>query len=68
MRKSAMDRQEKPARKPSETTDTRGLSQVVFVLGGIAIIVGGLWMLYMGDAPYHPQDQVTRDSFSLIGN
>lgn len=63
-----MGRQEKPARKPSETADKRGMSQVVFILTGLAIIAGGIWTLYMGDAPYHPQDQVTRDSFSLIGN
>ncbi|MGJ8555859.1 MAG: hypothetical protein ACSHW6_02380 [Sulfitobacter geojensis] len=44
------------------------MSQVFFILTGLAIIAGGIWTLYMGDAPYHPQDQVTRDSFSLIGN
>ncbi|OAN96164.1 hypothetical protein [Sulfitobacter geojensis] len=63
-----MDRQEKPAREPSETAEKRGMSQVVFVLTGLAIIAGGIWTLYMGDAPYHPQDQVTRDSSSLIGD
>ncbi|WP_281992898.1 hypothetical protein [Sulfitobacter geojensis] len=63
-----MDRQEKPAREPSETAEKRGMSQVVFVLTGLGIIAGGIWTLYMGDAPYHPQDQVTRDSSSLIGD
>lgn len=39
----------------STASDARGLSQVIFVAVGLTIIVGGLWMLYMGDAPYHPE-------------
>ena len=35
--------------------DQRGFSQAVFVLIGMMIIVAGLWSLYMGDAPYHPE-------------
>lgn len=30
-------------------------SQTMFVLTGLAIIAGGLWNLYMSDAPYHPK-------------
>lgn len=37
-------------------SDQRGLSQFLFVTAGIAIILGGLWTLYMGDAPYHPNE------------
>ncbi|GAA6175741.1 hypothetical protein [Sulfitobacter pacificus] len=63
-----MDQQEKFAREPSETADGRAVSQIVFVLIGMAIIVGGIWTLYMGNAPYHPQDEVTRESTPLIGS
>ncbi len=30
--------------------------QIIFMVVGIAIIVGGLWFVYEGDAPYHPDD------------
>ena len=33
----------------------RALGQFFFVAIGLAIIIGGLWSLYMGDAPYHPE-------------
>ncbi len=33
----------------------RGLSQIMFVVIGLGIITGGLWTLYMADAPYHPE-------------
>lgn len=32
----------------------RRVSEKVFIFVGLTIILGGLWMLYMGDAPYHP--------------
>tara|TARA_R110002124_G_scaffold100496_2_gene247445 strand:- start:944 stop:1093 length:150 start_codon:yes stop_codon:yes gene_type:complete len=39
----------------SETQkDKRGLSQAIFIAVGIAIILGGLWVLYQSSAPYHP--------------
>ena len=44
-------------------------SQVVFIAVGIGIILGGLWLLYDADGPYHPGDseadahiQVSTDS------
>lgn len=40
---------------PSQSTDDRRLSQGLFVLAGLGIIAGGLWTLYMADAPYHPE-------------
>lgn len=52
----------------TETVEKNGLSQIVFVVIGLGIITGGIWTLYMGDAPYHPQDQVTRGDFSLISD
>ena len=33
----------------------RGFSQFLFIAVGLAIIIAGLWSLYMGDAPYHPE-------------
>lgn len=41
---------------PSAPRDYRGFTQVLFVSAGMLIIVGGLWTLYMGDAPYHPNE------------
>lgn len=34
--------------------DNRSLSQAIFILVGLAIIAGGLWVLYQSTAPYHP--------------
>ena len=45
---------------PKDTYAQRGVSQAVFVFVGLGIILGGLWYLYMGDAPYHPADEVSR--------
>lgn len=39
----------------SDASHSRALSQAIFVLTGLAIIALGLWSLYMGDAPYHPE-------------
>ncbi len=55
----------KPVRTPTGNADSRGVSQTVFVIIGLGIIFGGLWMLYMDDAPYHPEDQVSRDNVFL---
>lgn len=54
---------------PSVARDDRGLSHFVFIAVGVAIVVGGLWMLYMADAPYHPSIPVTEDeSYTTIGS
>ncbi len=63
-----MNQNANPARTLSVSTDRRGLSQAVFVMIGLGIISGGLWTLYMGDAPYHPEDQVSRDSVFLASD
>jgi hypothetical protein len=34
-------------------------SHLIFVAIGVAIVIGGLWMLYQFDAPYHPEVPVT---------
>ena len=44
---------DRTAQGPDRGRD-RGLSQFLFVAVGLAIIIGGLWTLYMDDAPYHP--------------
>ncbi|KIN75336.1 hypothetical protein Z945_165 [Sulfitobacter noctilucae] len=56
------------ARGDSVKKPSRGLSQTIFILISLAIIGGGVWTLYMSDAPYHPQDTVTRDNTSLVGD
>lgn len=43
------------AQSPSGMPADRRMSERVFVFIGMAIVLGGLWMLYMGDAPYHPE-------------
>ena len=48
--------------------DDRGFSQAIFVLAGLGIIAAGLWTLYMGDAPYHPDDSVSRDAMSMVAD
>jgi hypothetical protein len=60
-----MKQKVKSARTLSENTERRGLSQVVFVMIGLGIILGGLWTLYMGDAPYHPEYQGPQNSAFL---
>lgn len=42
---------------PSPTPQPSFLSQVVFMMVGLSIIVGGSWSLYMSDAPYHPVEE-----------
>ena len=42
-------------RSPSADIDDRGRSQFVFIAVGLAIIIGGLWILYDSSGPYHPQ-------------
>lgn len=29
-------------------------SQLIFIAVGLAIILGGLWLLYSAEGPYHP--------------
>ncbi|WP_025055507.1 hypothetical protein [Sulfitobacter noctilucicola] len=55
-----MKQEDNAAQTPSGSKDRRGFSQIIFILIGLGIIGGGLWTLYMGDAPYHPEDVVTR--------
>lgn len=37
---------------PDNLDSTR--AQWVFVAGGLAIVLGGLWLLYSAQGPYHP--------------
>jgi len=47
-----------------QQTKTEGSkrSQMVFITVGLAIVIGGLWLLYDLDGPYHPEIPVT-DTF-----
>lgn len=57
-----MDKQKKTAKLPSTRTDETSKSQTIFIAVGLAIVVGGLWLLYDVDGPYHPVVPVT-DTF-----
>jgi hypothetical protein len=54
-----MNKQDKSPRLPSVRTDESNRSQNIFIAVGLAIVVGGLWMLYDTDGPYHPDIPVT---------
>ena len=43
-----------------------GRSQAIFIAVGLAIVLGGLWMLYGSDGPYHPEGPVTRGEVQLL--
>lgn len=55
--------------KASPTTplsrDRRGISQFIFICVVLAIIVGGIWSLYMDNAPYHPEVTRTDNGITL---
>lgn len=44
----------------------RGFSQFLFIAIGLAIIISGLWSLYMDEAPYHPE--VSQGGATLLSN
>jgi hypothetical protein len=50
-----------PKTSPSGPVKSSDLtrSHLIFVAVGLAIIVGGLWLLYVSDAPYHPDVPVS---------
>lgn len=54
-----MKTQSIPAKPPSVKTDETKKSQIIFIAVGLAIVIGGLWMLYDSDGPYHPDIPVT---------
>tara|TARA_R110002094_G_scaffold164703_1_gene148773 strand:- start:361 stop:552 length:192 start_codon:yes stop_codon:yes gene_type:complete len=45
--------------------ENRGITQMVFILVALGIIIAGGWSLYMGDAPYHPQVPMTESQLNL---
>lgn len=51
--------QSTPAKRSSVETDETNRSQIIFIAVGLAIVIGGLWMLYDVDGPYHPDIPVT---------
>lgn len=42
-----------------------GRSHLVFVAVGVAIILGGLWLLYASEGPYHPDFPVSENEGRL---
>jgi len=54
----------KTAHVEKTKSDNLTLSHLIFVAIGTAIIVGGLWFLYLGDGPYHPDGPVTDMDYS----
>ncbi len=63
-----MNQSTSAARDLTNKPDRRGITQFLFVISGVGIIVGGLWSLYMGNAPYHPEDTVTRSGVFLASD
>lgn len=63
-----MNQQVSYTRTPSVDGNGRGLSQTLFVLIGLGIITGGLWTLYMADAPYHPEVPVAESQIFLASD
>lgn len=39
----------------SPSASANVMAQVLFFTVAFGIIIGGLWSLYMSDAPYHPE-------------
>ena len=49
---------------PARTTDANlGRSQAIFIAVGVAIVLGGLWLLYDNTGPYHPDQPMTEIPF-----
>lgn len=50
------------SKTPMQAKDAAlGRSEVIFVAAGLAIILGGLWLLYTGTGPYHPDVPVSEN-------
>ena len=48
-------------KSPARDEDANlGRSQAIFMAIGVAIILGGLWLLYGNTGPYHPDIPVTQ--------
>jgi hypothetical protein len=43
-----------------------GRSQAIFVGVGLAIIFGGLWLLYGGSGPYHPDIPLSESEVQAV--
>ena len=41
------------------------VSQVIFVTVALVIILAGVWTLDLGEAPYHPDDSVSRSDYGM---
>ncbi len=54
-----MSTNDKIAKLPSTKTDETTRSQNIFIAVGLGIVIGGLWLLYDMDRPYHPDLPVT---------
>lgn len=52
---NSMKQDLRSTRSTPKSDDTRPLSQAVVVVISLMIIAAGLWFVYQGNAPYHPQ-------------
>lgn len=43
-----------PSGAPSSDSE-HNRAQFIFIAVGLAIVLGGLWLLYAADGPYHPR-------------
>ncbi len=53
-------------RAPAASDADLGRSQAIFIAVGLAIVLGGLWMLYGSEGPYHPEGSVTQSEVQLL--
>lgn len=54
-----MEKQGQTVKAPPSKTDGSSRSQMIFIAVGLAIVFGGLWLLYDAEGPYHPDIPVT---------
>ncbi len=59
------DKAQNPRASTASDADL-GRSQVIFIAVGLAIVLGGLWMLSQAEGPYHPEGPVTRSQVQLM--
>ena len=49
-----MDTNAKRGAMPPSDDLYNGRGQLIFIAVGLAIVLGGLWLLYSAQGPYHP--------------
>jgi hypothetical protein len=61
-----MNQEVNAGRTPYVQPADRRTSEKVFIFVGLSIVLGGIWMLYMGDAPYHPDGELADNHIQII--